>query len=154
MLNSTNETVLEIGTRTLRAFARTAGVSCLTTNKKPFGENLMFTLLQDNLLAWKNPNGENGLQVYVQVIARLLSNSVPPNAAHNVGSLIEKVIALYGNHLQPVLDDIFTAVLSRMHTTDDLTLKQVRSLLPLTRTTLPFLRFTETVRDSFWCLLD
>lgn len=104
MLTSTCESVIEKGTETLRAFARTAG---------------------DNLLAWQNNKGENGLQVYVQVIARLLSNSVPESASHNVGSLITKVIMLYGNHLQPVLDNIFTAVLVKMHTTEDLSLKQV-----------------------------
>eukprot|EP01127_Copromyxa_protea_P004457 TRINITY_DN14318_c0_g1_i1.p1 TRINITY_DN14318_c0_g1~~TRINITY_DN14318_c0_g1_i1.p1 ORF type:complete len:1032 (-),score=263.01 TRINITY_DN14318_c0_g1_i1:64-2724(-) len=103
MLTSTNETVIDRGTETLRAFARTAG---------------------DNILAWKNDKGENGLQVYVQIIARLLSPGVPESAAHNVGGLIEKVISLYGNHLQSVLDDIFTAVLVKLHTTQDLTLKQ------------------------------
>eukprot|EP01126_Amoeba_proteus_P062878 TRINITY_DN8607_c0_g1_i3.p1 TRINITY_DN8607_c0_g1~~TRINITY_DN8607_c0_g1_i3.p1 ORF type:complete len:673 (-),score=155.31 TRINITY_DN8607_c0_g1_i3:91-2109(-) len=98
-----NETLIEKGTVILKTFARVAG---------------------KNLLSWKNSEGENGVQVYLKVIARLLSDELSESTTANVGVLIEKIILLFGDEIQPVLDELLTAVLNKMKRTEGLMPKQ------------------------------
>lgn len=42
---------------------------------------------QENLIEWKNENGESGLSVLITIIARLLSD-IPDSAASKVGYVL------------------------------------------------------------------
>jgi hypothetical protein len=101
MLTSTSPGTIAFGTDTLRAFA---------------------SLMKDNLLEYKNEQGENGLAIYINIIARLLSN-IPDSASSKVGLLIEKILVIFQFKLDGILDELLSAVLNKLHTTQDLELQ-------------------------------
>eukprot|EP01124_Arcella_intermedia_P004451 TRINITY_DN12533_c0_g1_i1.p1 TRINITY_DN12533_c0_g1~~TRINITY_DN12533_c0_g1_i1.p1 ORF type:complete len:1012 (-),score=186.07 TRINITY_DN12533_c0_g1_i1:59-2773(-) len=103
MMKSNESSVLNAGTHALRAYVRNAG---------PL------------LLSWKSESMETGMDLIFKVIARLLSPSIPDDAAMGAGYLIEKVMMTFSGQIGGVLDGLLTSVLNRLQASSESTLHQ------------------------------
>jgi hypothetical protein len=76
------------------------------------------------IVAWRDERGKSGLEVVIEVVAKLLDPNADESGSVFVGALITKLIVRSGDALTDVLPDLLRAVTLRLDTAKNATFIQ------------------------------
>ncbi|KAF8336339.1 ARM repeat-containing protein [Cantharellus anzutake] len=100
----------------------------------------------DQLISWRNPSGQSGIQVVLALVSKMVSPSENEAAGLLVGDLIVHLIRNCGEAIFPVLPELLQTLANRIPTAETTTF--IQSLI------VPFAFLIHSHRDTVLSLLE